>query len=217
MLRASTPTSPLLACKPIRRPSREDIRGYLQRLSPVRIATMPARFITLEDDLYLRAETIHASSPSHEMSDARARFSGPSGFPPARAGTEYAKAALGPDGAGVILCRATRDKRAVADAAYRWLYGTRRPSERVPQETKTPAGKCLDAREADGALSADGKAEIRRLIDYRNSVGHDIHELAADITSRRSVCRSWRYLPDKFARYDYEAVEGLQRFVEAVG
>ncbi|MDX1071077.1 Swt1 family HEPN domain-containing protein [Sinorhizobium medicae] len=36
---------------------KEDIRESLQRLFPVRIATMHARFITLEDDLYLRAET----------------------------------------------------------------------------------------------------------------------------------------------------------------
>jgi hypothetical protein len=36
---------------------KEDIRESLQRLYPVRIATMHARFITLEDDLYLRAES----------------------------------------------------------------------------------------------------------------------------------------------------------------
>jgi hypothetical protein len=36
---------------------KEDIRESLQRLFPVRIATMHARFITLEDDLFLRAET----------------------------------------------------------------------------------------------------------------------------------------------------------------
>jgi hypothetical protein len=44
-------------------------------------------------------------------------------------------------------------------------------AERVPQGAKNPVGKCLDALEADGALSADEKAEIRRLIDYRNRVG----------------------------------------------
>ncbi len=87
-------------------------------------------------------------------------------------------------------------------------------AERVPQGAKNPVGKCLDALEADGALSADEKAEIRRLIDYRNRVGHDIHELVADITSERSVRRSWRYLPDDFARYDYEAVERLQHFLK---
>lgn len=90
-------------------------------------------------------------------------------------------------------------------------------AERVPQGTKNPVGKCLDSLEADGALSADEKAEIRRLIDYRNSVGHDIHELVADITSERCVRRSWRYLPDDFARYDYEAVERLQHFLKLLG
>ncbi|MBK0022876.1 hypothetical protein L7D45_22005 [Brucella pseudogrignonensis] len=90
-------------------------------------------------------------------------------------------------------------------------------AERVPQGTKNPVGKCLDALEADGALSADEKAEIRRLINYRNSVGHDVHELVADITSERSVRRSWRYLPENFARYDYEAVERLQYFLKLLG
>lgn len=90
-------------------------------------------------------------------------------------------------------------------------------AERVPQGTKNPVGKCLDALEADGALSADEKAEIRRLIDYRNSVGHDVHELVADITSELSVRRSWRYLPENFARYDYEAVERLQHFLKLLG
>ncbi len=90
-------------------------------------------------------------------------------------------------------------------------------AERVPQGTKNPVGKCLDALEADGAMSADEKVEIRRLIDYRNSVGHDVHELVADITSERSVRRSWRYLPENFARYDYEAVERLQHFLKLLG
>ncbi|WFU04555.1 hypothetical protein QA648_27640 (plasmid) [Rhizobium sp. CB3171] len=35
----------------------EDIRESLQRLFPVRIATMHARFLTLDDDLLLRTET----------------------------------------------------------------------------------------------------------------------------------------------------------------
>lgn len=35
----------------------EDIRESLQRLFPVRIATMHARFLTLDDDLLLRSET----------------------------------------------------------------------------------------------------------------------------------------------------------------
>lgn len=87
-------------------------------------------------------------------------------------------------------------------------------AERVPQGTKNLVVKCLDALEADGVLSADEKAEIRRLIDYRNSVGHDLHELIADITSERSLRRSWRYLPENFARYDYEAVERLQHFLK---
>lgn len=86
--------------------------------------------------------------------------------------------------------------------------------ERVPKGTKNPVGKCLDALEVDGALSADEKAEIRRLIDYRNSVGHDIHELVADITTERSVRRSLAFMPDSFARYDYEAVERLQHFLK---
>ncbi|MCZ7888921.1 hypothetical protein [Agrobacterium salinitolerans] len=98
----------------------------------------------------------------------------------------------------------------------RFLALTGRP-ERVPKGTKNPVGKCLDALQADGALSAEEKVEIRRLIDYRNSVGHDIHELVADITTERSVRRSLAFVPDSFARYDYEAVERLQHFLKLLG
>lgn len=87
----------------------------------------------------------------------------------------------------------------------------------VPKGTKNPVGKCLDALEADGALSAEEKDEIRRLIVYRNSAGHDIHELVADITTQRSVRRSLAFVPDNFARYDYEAVERLQYFLKLLG
>ncbi len=95
----------------------------------------------------------------------------------------------------------------------RFMALTGRP-ERVPKGTKNPVGKCLDALQADGALAAEEKAEIRRLIDYRNNVGHDIHELVADITTERSVRRSLAFVPDSFARYDYEAVERLQHFLK---
>ena len=46
--------------------------------------------------------------------------------------------------------------------------------ERVPKDAKDQVRKCLNALVSDGALSADEKAEIRRLIDYRNVIGHDI-------------------------------------------
>ncbi len=88
--------------------------------------------------------------------------------------------------------------------------------ERVPKGIKNPVGKCLDALEADGALTTDEKAEIRRLIDYRNSVGHDIHELVADISTEPYVRRSLAFVPDRFARYDYEAVERLQHFLKVL-
>ncbi|NTG56136.1 hypothetical protein G6K94_21640 [Agrobacterium rhizogenes] len=98
----------------------------------------------------------------------------------------------------------------------RFLARTGR-AERVPKGTKNSVGRCLDALEVDGALSADEKAEIRRLIDYRNSVGHDIHELVADVTTERFVRQSLAFMPDSFARYDYEAVERLQHFLRLLG
>ncbi|WP_107677842.1 MULTISPECIES: hypothetical protein [Agrobacterium] len=98
----------------------------------------------------------------------------------------------------------------------RFLALTGRP-ERVPKGTKNPVGKCLDALQADGALSVEESAEIRSLIDYRNTVGHDIHELVADITMERSVRRSLAFMPERFARYDYEAVERLQHFLKLLG
>ena len=85
-------------------------------------------------------------------------------------------------------------------------------AERVPKGAKDQVRKCLNALVSDGALSVNEKAEIRKLIDYRNVIGHDIHELVADISTERSVRQSTGYLPDNFAKYDYDAVDRLRHY-----
>jgi hypothetical protein len=96
------------------------------------------------------------------------------------------------------------------DRFMTWTGG----EERVPKDAKDQVRKCLNALVSDGALSVDEKNEIKKLIDYRNVIGHDIHELVADISTERSVRRSIGYLPDRFARYDYEAVDRLRNYMK---
>jgi hypothetical protein len=54
--------------------------------------------------------------------------------------------------------------------------------ERVPKGTKKPLDKALDALVADGAIKAEQKKEIVELIDYRNMVAHQMHNMLADLS-----------------------------------
>lgn len=86
--------------------------------------------------------------------------------------------------------------------------------ERVPKGAKDQVRKCLNALADDGAITRDERDEIRRLIEYRNVIGHDIHELVADLSSSRSIRDSLNYVSSRFATYDYEAVERLRHYLD---
>jgi len=92
--------------------------------------------------------------------------------------------------------------------------GSRR--ERVPKRTKNPVGKALDALIEDGAISPEEKAEIISLIDYRNLIGHEMHELVADVSTDREVRRRAEFRNGEKA-FDYEAVERLQHYRRRLG
>jgi len=85
-------------------------------------------------------------------------------------------------------------------------------SERVPEGAKNPVGKALDALVTDGAITQADKAEIRDLIDYRNLVAHDIHDLVSDLSTERHVRLSASISPERFEKYDYSAVDRLRHF-----
>jgi hypothetical protein len=87
-------------------------------------------------------------------------------------------------------------------------------SERVPKDAKQQIKKCLNALVADGVISDDEKNEIKKLIDYRNLVGHEIHELVADVSSERYIRRMLDFSPRRISSYDYNAVDRLRHYLE---
>lgn len=100
------------------------------------------------------------------------------------------------------------------------LRGRIRPdetSERVPEGTKNPVGKALDALVADDAITEADRTEIRALIDYRNLVAHDIAHLVADVSSDRGVRLSASISPERFEKYDNAAVDRLRHFRRHLG
>ena len=82
--------------------------------------------------------------------------------------------------------------------------------ERVPRGVKNPVDRALNALVADGAVTRRQKEEIVRLIDYRNVVAHQMHNILADVSL--SYCaRVTCYLPE-IPKYDYTAVKRLQYY-----
>jgi hypothetical protein len=85
-------------------------------------------------------------------------------------------------------------------------------SESPPRGAKDRVKRCLRALMADGAISTSEGDEIKRLIDYRNVVAHDIHELVTDLNTERHIRRGLDFIPVR-APYDYEAVDRLRYYL----
>jgi hypothetical protein len=54
--------------------------------------------------------------------------------------------------------------------------------------------------------------EIITLIDYRNTIAHQMHNLLLDISPERSAREMIMFHPGRLPKYDYNAVERLQHF-----
>lgn len=83
----------------------------------------------------------------------------------------------------------------------------------VPRGSKRPVDKALSALMQDGALTSDEKIEIKSLIDYRNTIGHRMHKLVADLSNKKSVRQMHSFGSDGIKGYDYGAAERLQYFI----
>jgi len=81
---------------------------------------------------------------------------------------------------------------------------------RVPKGTKNAVDKALSVLVTDRAITAAEKTEIVGLIDYRNVIGHHMHNLLADISSERIAREMVAYAPDLLRKYNYDAVGRLQ-------
>jgi hypothetical protein len=89
--------------------------------------------------------------------------------------------------------------------------------ERVPKGAKNATDKALNALVVDGAITADQKSEIVSLINYRNLVGHQIHNLVADLSPERFAREMAMFSPGRLKEFHYEAVERLRRLNAHLG
>ena len=92
------------------------------------------------------------------------------------------------------------------------ISGSKNLLERVPKGTKNAVDKALNALVADGAITVAEKSEIVGLIDYRNIIGHEIHNLFVDMSIGHFARHSITHTPDSVKEYDYAAVGRLQHF-----
>jgi hypothetical protein len=83
--------------------------------------------------------------------------------------------------------------------------------ERVPSGTKNPVDKALDALIADGAIKPNEKKEIVELIDYRNMIAHQMHNMLGDLSPTR-YARDLAMFGSNVPKYNYGAVKRLQYY-----
>lgn len=87
---------------------------------------------------------------------------------------------------------------------------------RVFPGVKNPVDKALTALVEDGAITADEKKEIVELIDYRNFIGHQLHNLLSDVGGTWAH-RHGEYRPANLPKYDESAVKRLRHFRKRFG
>lgn len=87
----------------------------------------------------------------------------------------------------------------------------------VPKGTKGAVGKSLNVLVTNSAITAAEEAEIVRLIEYRNLIGHQMHNLLLDVSNSRVARDVIAYCPDLLPKYDYTAIERLRYFQERFG
>lgn len=87
-------------------------------------------------------------------------------------------------------------------------------SVRVQKHEKDQFKKCLNALQADKAISVGDGNEIEKLIKYRNLVAHDIHEIFFDIADERNVRKFLQPVSDFISAYNIYAVTRLQHYID---
>jgi len=83
--------------------------------------------------------------------------------------------------------------------------------ERVPRGVKNPVDKALNALVADGAIKPRDKKEIVELIDYRNMIAHQMHNILGDL-SPTQYARDLAAFGSNVPKYNYEALKRLQHY-----
>lgn len=97
-------------------------------------------------------------------------------------------------------------------ATDEWLVRVKKGhADRVPKGIKKPIDKALNAFIADGAIKPHEKKEIVELIDYRNMIAHQMHNMLGDLSPTRYAC-DLAMFGSNVPKYDYEAVKRLQHY-----
>ena len=89
----------------------------------------------------------------------------------------------------------------------------RQASERVPKNSKDQVKKCLNALVADRVITTDQRDKIMYLIDYRNVIAHEVHELVGDLSADREILGLLSSTPRSSPSYDYTTVDSLWYFL----
>lgn len=110
------------------------------------------------------------------------------------------------------LKRDVIDRIQRTESFYSRLSGGATSTQRVPKGIKNPVDQALNALVADGAITAAEKMEIVGFIDFRNVIGHQMHNLFVDVSPERIAHEMSVLTPELLPKYDYDAVVRLQHF-----
>ena len=96
----------------------------------------------------------------------------------------------------------------------------RDPSQpRIPKTAKNKYDRAWAALVDDEILTKAESDEIQQLVDYRNDIGHRVHELTYDL-SREPIAQDFVELRDdipfKIAKYDYNARQRIKYYGDKI-
>ena len=84
---------------------------------------------------------------------------------------------------------------------------------RIPSGTKRPVEKAFAFFVQDGILTEHESADIQELIDFRNVIGHRVHELTADV-SRDPIAEDFvEYLGSKYQPSALRKIIGYEQVI----
>ena len=80
-----------------------------------------------------------------------------------------------------------------------------RKERHLPEGIKKPMEVALKLLVEEGIITIKESRDIQTIIDFRNEIGHSIHNLTSDISFRQN----WHY---SSPAYDYGALQRLQKY-----
>jgi len=88
---------------------------------------------------------------------------------------------------------------------------------RTERTTKKPVRDVLKTLVSVNAITSGEEKEIVGLINYRNLIAHELHNLLIDLSPTRIARDIITFAPELLRRYDYSALERLKHFHKRIG